>query len=53
MINGSFGKPEKTPTFDKSTVDQHYKDTYEDQKEIKFDQLSLFSKVKPLKWPTA
>ena len=49
MTTGSFGQPEKTPTFDKSTSDQHYKETYNNQKEINFDQLSWFSKVEPPK----
>ena len=33
----------------KRTGDQHYKETYNNQKEINFDQLSWFSKVEPPK----
>ena len=45
VTNGSFGKLNSTPTFDKSMADQYYKSKYEHTVPINTDDLKWFPKV--------
>ena len=49
ITNGTFGQPTKTPTFDKSTADKHYSETYEKETEIDFEKLGWFPELEPPK----
>ena len=46
VTNGSFGKEEPTPTFDKTTGDKFYKERYEKPVEIDPEELKWFPKIK-------
>ena len=46
VTNGSFGREESTPTFDKATADKFYKERYEKSVEIDPEELKWFPKVK-------
>jgi hypothetical protein len=47
VTNGTFGKAEITPTFDKSTADKHYKGTYEKHVDVDKDNLKWFPDIEP------
>ena len=49
ITNGTFGEAAKTPTYDKSKGDKHYKETYETETNVNFDKLDWFPELDPPK----
>ena len=52
ITNGTFGQPTKTPTYDKSTADKHYRETYEKKQKLTLKNWIGFLSLNHLKLNT-